>query len=186
MLAASARKNRSYLSQLGRLVRYKLVVPLRRAPHSPEYKARGVAIGMIWAMTPLVGIQMYLVSMTWLVMRRSPKTDFSLIIGCAWTWVSNVFTVPPIYYTFYITGQLMRGQWHDVAGFQSFMTTWDELFLVEGGFWEQIVALTSLLFESLGISMAIGCLPWAVVMGWLSYKMALSFAVRRQARKKAP
>ena len=185
MLAQHARMNRTCMDRFLRLVRYKLVIPLSRSHHPIEYKARGVAIGIAWAMTPLVGIQMYLVTMTWFILRHNPKADFNLIIGCAWTWVSNVFTVPPLYYTFYITGQLMRGQWHDVAGFQSFMVMWDEMFLVEGGVWEQTVALTALVVENVGISMAIGCLPWAVVCGWVSYRLSLTFLNKRKVRRES-
>ena len=39
--------------RIKRLLRLKLIVPLLRSPHPPEYKARGVAVGLMWAMTPL-------------------------------------------------------------------------------------------------------------------------------------
>lgn len=175
--------NRSCLDTLWRITRHRLVVPLKRSSQPPEYRARGVAVGMLWAMTPLVGIQMYLVTMTWLVMRRSPKTNFSVIIGCAWTWVTNVVTLPPIYYVFYVTGQVMRGQWDDLAGFNAFVKMWDESFSGTQGFWETTVSLMELLVENFGISMMVGCLPWAIASYFISYKLTYQFIMKRRARR---
>jgi len=59
-MAAATQIKRSFMENMRRLLRLKLLIPLRRSPHSPEYAARGVAVGMFWALTPLVGIQMYL------------------------------------------------------------------------------------------------------------------------------
>jgi hypothetical protein len=59
------RRNLSIADRLRGVLRYRLIVPLKRRRHSPEYTARGVMIGLFWAFTPMVGIQMYLVSMTW-------------------------------------------------------------------------------------------------------------------------
>jgi hypothetical protein len=100
-----------------RLIRIRLIVPLLRSPHPPEYKARGVAVGLAWAMTPLVGIQMWLVFMTWVASRKFFKWDFSLPLAIAWTWLTNVFTMIPIYYIFYVTGQIIRWQVDSISGY---------------------------------------------------------------------
>ena len=76
-------KKRNLWQNLGRICRYRLVIPILRSPHPPEYKARGVAVGTAWAMTPLVGIQMYLVFMTWLISKKVFKWNFSLPLGLA-------------------------------------------------------------------------------------------------------
>ncbi|MGY8991135.1 MAG: DUF2062 domain-containing protein, partial [Rhodospirillales bacterium] len=112
-----SKSNNSWINGLNRLIRYRLLIPLKRSAHSPEYTARGVMVGMVWAMTPTVGIQMGLVFGTWLFTRKFFKWDFSLINGMAWTWTTNVFTLIPIYYTFYITGQLMMGRFDDLSGY---------------------------------------------------------------------
>ena len=55
-MAAATQIKRSIMENMNRLLHLKLLIPLRRSPHSSEYAARGVAVGMFWALTPLVGI----------------------------------------------------------------------------------------------------------------------------------
>ena len=118
-----------------RLLHFKLVIPLKRSQESVEYIARGVAVGLAWAMTPLVGIQMTTVLLTWMVARFF-KWRFSLVIACAWTWVTNVVTMWPIYYVFYITGKLMMGQVHNIHAYTTFLQAAKESFSENASFWE--------------------------------------------------
>lgn len=178
------RVKRGFLDRMGRLSRLKLLIPLRRSPHEPEYSARGVAVGMFWALTPLVGIQMYLCLVTWFIAKPTRKFRFSLVIACAWTWVTNVFTMLPVYYTFYATGQIMRGDWHNITGYETFLSSWDEAFADGGGFWQVALDLMALLAKELGLSMGIGCLPYAIFGSWLSYKLSLKYIRRRRRKNK--
>ncbi len=177
------REDRGYWERLSRLTQLKLIVPLRRSRNSPEHAARGVAVGMFWAMTPLVGIQMYLCLMTWLAVKPWKNLSFSLVIACAWTWVTNVFTMLPIYYGFYVTGQIMRGHWDDITGYAKFLDSWDAAFTADAGFLEQTTELLGMLVRELGFSMAIGCLPYAVFWAWVGYVLSLKFVRRRHRRR---
>jgi len=103
------RNARSWWDRWVRLCRYKLVIPMKRSPHSPEHGARGVMIGLMWGLTPTVGIQMVFCLLTWVIAKRFFKWDFSLIISLAWTWTTNVITLVPAYYLFFLTGQVMLG-----------------------------------------------------------------------------
>ncbi len=179
------RMARGLWERMGRLSRLKLLIPLKRSPHSAEYSARGVGIGMFWALTPLVGIQMYLCLMTWLLLKPFKDFQFSLVISFAWTWVSNVFTMLPMYYGFYVTGQVMLGRWNDISGYATFLSSWDSAFSTDNGFWQGVLELLALLAAELGISMAVGCLPYAVIGGWASYVVALKYIRRRRERKLA-
>ena len=91
------KENTSLIRRFGRLLYLKLIVPLKRSKHPVSYTARGVLVGMMWAMTPLVGIQMTTVWFTWITAKFLFKWDFSLPVALAWTWVTNVFTMFPIY-----------------------------------------------------------------------------------------
>jgi len=71
-------KPKSYLSRqhglsvwhrFTRLMRYRLVIPILRARHEPEYTARGVFVGVAWGFTPTVGFQMPIVFVIWSIMR---------------------------------------------------------------------------------------------------------------------
>ena len=65
----TAIQSRPAMQVLRRMLRYRLLVPLLRAKHPPEYTARGVFIGLLVAMTPTVGVQMPICLVTWLVLR---------------------------------------------------------------------------------------------------------------------
>lgn len=175
------KKEHSLWQSFKRMCRYRLVVPLLRSPHPPEYKARGVAVGTAWAMTPLVGIQMYLVFMTWLIAKKVFKWHFSLPLGLAYTWITNVFTMIPIYYGFYVTGQWMMNR--PITGYADLKDTMKAVFFADYTFWEKIMASGKLLMQDWGVGMAVGCIPWAVVFGPLSYYLVLKFERARLARR---
>ncbi len=79
-------------------MRLRLVIPVLRSSATPEYTARGVFVGLLVAMTPTVGIQMAIVAVIWAVVRMvRPAWDFNVVVGMLWTWVTNVFTPPPLY-----------------------------------------------------------------------------------------
>lgn len=179
----SLSRSYTFLQQVGRLIRKKLIVPLIRSPHPPEYKARGVAVGLAWAMTPLVGIQMWLVFMTWAFLRKVFKWDFSLALGLAWTWVTNVFTMVPVYYAFYVVGQILRGRWDSISGYGNLKEIIAETFLADYDFLEQWVLFFKLLLKDWGISMAVGCIPFALVSGVVSYYITLKYERMRQQRR---
>ncbi len=178
------RRKQGVWNRLVRLSRYRLIVPILRSKHPPEYTARGVAVGLAWAMTPLVGIQMYLVFMTWLIARKLFKWDSSLIVGLAWTWVTNVFTMVPTYYVFYITGQVMLGNWDDISGYKSFANAYLQTFDADMSTWETIQMYTVMIVKDWGVAMAVGSLPWAALGGWVGYRFGLVYARRRAERIK--
>ena len=83
-----------------RLLRLRLIIPMFRARQPAENTARAVAVGLFWAFTPTFGIQMGLTFIHWYCSRTFLKKDFNVVVAMAWTWVTNVFTVPICYYLF--------------------------------------------------------------------------------------
>lgn len=172
-------RKRGFFKTLGLLLRVKLVVPMLRSKSAPEITARGALVGMAWAMTPLVGIQMYLVFMTWLFSRKVCKWDFSLPVGLAWTWVTNVFTVPPFYYAFYVTGKMMTGTFTERTTYAKF---YDLIMKIvnENGVVEALKATVAVLIKDWGFSMMIGSIPWIVFGGWGAYAWTLWYIRKRR------
>jgi len=184
MQAETLRVRHGLFERLKRLTRYRLIVPIIRSKHGPEYSARGVLVGMLVAMTPTVGVQMPIVAFLWLLMRIiRPSWDFSLIIAMAWTWVTNVVTAPPLYYLFVVTGRIMLGQWESLTGFDEFMQRFHVLMEVEAGplkqFWVYVIAV----FQIWGVPMFIGSIPWAIITAWPAYRWSYRIAVRRRMRR---
>jgi len=168
-----------------RLVRYRLVIPLLRSRHPPEHTARGVMIGVMWAMTPLVGIQMLCVLLTWIITTRLFSWNFNLVLGLAWTWVTNVFTVLPLYYAFYVSGQLILGHWNDLSGYEGFVSLWHGTFSPDAGFWEVTKGYTVDILQGWGLPLLVGSTPWIVITGIAGYVATLRLSKRRQARLEA-
>ena len=169
------RRQYGWWERLNRIIRYRLHIPMQRSRHSPEFIARGVMVGMVWAMTPTIGLQMAAVFVTWLFTRKVFSWDFSLVNGLAWTWVTNVFTAIPVFYLFYITGQAMLGRFDDITGYEAFRTAFEVSKDAGSGFWEVVSSWFAGVAIGLGLPMTVGCIPWAILTGWLAYRMSLRF-----------
>jgi hypothetical protein len=158
-------------------VRFRLFIPMQRSRHSPEHTARGVMVGLICACLPSPVGQMPLAFAAWVIARRLFRWDFSLIQGLAWTWVTNVFTSPPIYYGFFVTGQMMLGRWDDLGGYDSFARTFTAAISGDAGFLETLQSVGKVVVLEWGLAMWVGSLPWAALAGWLGYRLALRFVI---------
>ncbi len=180
-----ARPRQGWLAGLKRLVRLKLLVPMMRGAHMPEFTARGVATGVFWAMTPTFGIQMALVFGHWLAARRLFAWDFSLVNGLAWTWITNAFTILPAYYLFYVTGRLMQGEFSDISGYDTFTTGLAAAIDPHAGFFTQVGQGFMALVTDLGWPVLLGSLPWAVLSALVAYRASLSFVKRYRAQRLA-
>ncbi len=172
-------RKRGVFKTIVSLVRVKLIAPMIRSKNPPEVTARGAMIGMAWAMTPLVGVQMYLVFMTWLFTKRFFKWDFSLPVGLAWTWITNVFTMPPFYYTFYVTGKIMMGEFAERTTYAKFYNLIKTV-LAENGMIEALKAMGEVLIKDWGFAMMIGSVPWIIIGSWGAYKWTLWYIRRCQ------
>lgn len=156
----------------------KLIQPIIHSTKPIEYKARGVAVGLAWAMTPLVGIQMALVGITWSIAKIF-KWKFSLSLALIWTWVTNVITLPPVYYIFYVTGQMLRGNWEDISGYGTLKNMIETIFLSDIAFIEKFSKFCELFFIDWGVSLFIGCVPWVIIVSWAGYLLTIKYEKKR-------
>lgn len=180
-----ARKKNS----LKRLIRYRLHIPMMRSPHPPEHTARGVMVGMIWAMVPVFGLQMAAVLVTWALASKLMKWEFSLVNGLAWTWTTNIVTIIPTYYVFYVTGQAMLGRFDDITGYNSFYELFNTSVQPGATFFEAFWTWLKTLISGWGLPILVGSVPWTILSGWLGYRLSLNFVrayrERRAERMKA-
>jgi len=167
-------------------------VPLKRAPHPPEWAARATMIGLIWGLTPTVGIQVLGVFLTWIVARRLLRYDFGLLIAMVWTSVTNVLTAIPFYYAFFVTGQILLGHWSGLPGYNRFAERWREAVTPDLHWLGQIEAWAKVIVADWGFTMLIGSLPFAIVGAWVGYSLTYRFVLRyrharaeRMARRRA-
>lgn len=161
-------------NRLRRLARLRLVIPVLRSRHPPGYTARGAGIGMLVAMTPTVGVQMAICAAIWaLVKVLRPKWDFNVIVAMAWTWVTNVFTLGPIYYLFLVTGELMMGRWDGAGSYDAFSGRLRELLGQDTSWHEALWVYGVEIFTAWGVPMFLGSVPWALLSAWLTYRWSL-------------
>ena len=172
------------MNGLARMIRYRLHIPMKRSPQSPEHVARGVMVGCVWACTPIFGLHMAGSFLTWVIGRKIFKWDFSLVNALAWTWTTNVFTVIPCYYLFYLTGQAMLGRFTkgDEAG-QGFDTIAAQITAENTSMWDAIQLWFESLVSTVGLPLAVGWIPWSIFIGWMAYRLSHGFVVEHRKRK---
>ncbi|MHC8508308.1 MAG: DUF2062 domain-containing protein [Rhodospirillales bacterium] len=177
-----ARAAAGVFTRLGRAAYYRLIVPIKRSQHPPEHTARGVFAGVFWAFTPLVGVQMPITLLTWFVSRKVFKRDFNLIIALAWNWVTNVFTMLPTYYVFYLTGQVMLGRWDGLADYGAFAGMWTGILHSEAALHERLLEVLGQMARTQGLPLAVGWAPFALILSPLGYFWSLKLARMRRER----
>ena len=176
---------RRLATRFRRLILYRLIMPVLRAKTPPEYTARSVLFGMLVAMTPTVGIQMPIVFLIWLPVRYfRPQWNFNVVVAMAWTWVTNVFTLGPIYYVFLVTGRLMLGAEGSLTGYDEFVSMLQKSLETDAGTVESLWIYTVDLFRIWGVPMFVGSIPWAIIASWLSYRWSLRLVNRFRRRLK--
>ena len=164
---------------LNRIMRYRLVIPIARGRNDSLPTARGVAIGLLFALTPTVGIQMPIIAIIWGIMRwLRPTWRFNLIVALAWTWTTNVLTLPFVYYAYLATGKLILGYDDPFGGFEAFRTDLNAVLDMDIGIIESFWLYTVQIFENWGVPLFVGCVPWAIAGAWLGYVWCIKFMAK--------
>ena len=86
---------------LYRRISFFVVHHILHTDDTPGRIARGVAIGMFIAWLPLIGLQMILVLALSFIFRANK------VVGLPLVWISNPFTLGPVYYPSYLLGTAM-------------------------------------------------------------------------------
>lgn len=144
--------------------------------------ALGTAVGFFWAFTPLIGAQMSLVLLNWLIFRIF-SFRFSIPIAVALVWISNPFTMPPLYYFFYLIGKPflnLAGHETDTVSFSAFSGLFDEASAMN--FWDSIVFWGKIILNDLGLPMLVGGMLFGFPFAFASYFVTLPLIVRHRKK----
>jgi len=90
------------LGYFGRMFRRRFLKPVVRSRLKSDVLARTCCWGMVWGLTPSVGLQAVAVMISWVIADRWLKYRFNWPIAMVLTLVTNPFTLAPIY-AFYFT-----------------------------------------------------------------------------------
>jgi len=124
------------------------------------------------------------VFLIWLLLRFCLSgSPFNLPVALAWTWVSNAFTVPVFYYTFFLTGSLAIGADEGAAGFSEFANRLLVILSVPSSFTEFSSQLDAL-WKAYGAPLFLGCVPWAFLSGFAGYYWTLKLIERFRLRRR--
>lgn len=158
-----------------RITRDFCVYKVLHADDPPHRLALGIAIGIFVTFLPLIGIQMVVsVFLAWLC--RANK-----VVGVPLVWISNPFTMVPIYYPCYLIGCQLLGrssdEWQEVyPNFIEILTaadsTWGEIF---NFCWTNLLDFVA--------PLSVGSLMVASVLGVLTYYLSL-YAIRSYRLKR--
>jgi uncharacterized protein (DUF2062 family) len=139
-----------------------------------------VGLGVFWGLTPTVGFQTPLLLGVWGA-ARAIGWRASLVQNLAWTWINNPITMLPLYYLFYVTGQILMGHWADMSGYGAFVAVWSSTTDASRPVLERALTAAGVL----GWPTLIGCVPWAVAGALLGYRWSLGFLRHRAAVREA-
>ena len=180
---AARGKSRSWWQQLVHGLRRRLIVPILRERKPSEYTARGVLIGLGVALTPTVGVQIPMVLLIWMVIHNVYKHwDFNPVIAIAWTFISNIATLPFLYYLFVVTGRMMLGRFENLRGFDFFSERLGQSLPQDTGWLDSVWSYTIVLFDNFGLPLFLGSVPWALLSAWLGYHWSLRIVNNYRAR----
>ena len=156
---------------LTRFLPDKLLSQLRRVQGSPGSMARGSALGMWVAFTPTVGAQMLIVTALGMPLRANIPVAVALV------WISNPFTVIPIYFGCYWLGAALMGE--EKASFSEVTSLIGDRIaaIPEEGL---VSGMLSLGFDVL-VPMCVGSVVIATVLAVPTYFVALHLARRHRA-----
>ncbi len=183
----SARNKKNRVSGLLRFLYYRLIIPVLRSVDRPRTVARGVMIGLMVGATPTVGLQIVIIFGLWWFCNTVFKWKFSLILAMAWSFYSNALTMIPLYYLFYLSGSVFLLDFGHSQDFSHFEQALQSLKDTDEPFWHSFHHGVRLLWEKVGLSIFVGSLPYALVLGltgyWLSLRLATGWMKHKEAKR---
>jgi uncharacterized protein (DUF2062 family) len=149
------RNRRTFFQKLHRPVAGFIKFRILHVDDTPQRIARGIAVGLWIAFTPFLGLHMIL-ALALAALFRANKA-----LAVLFVWISNPFTLLPIYGSAYLTGRFLVGQFHpsllqpeqagDLLGelfsFSKMMTC-----LHSTAFWEEMAVV----FGKIGLEVIVG------------------------------
>lgn len=147
---------------------------------TPHRIAWGVLLGFVVAFTPTVGLQMMLFVAVATLLRANKVSGLPIV------WLTNPFTVVPIYYACWRIGAFFLGTDDDpergaeiIGRLVGTETEWSWGRLIEWAFWEEVGRT----MWELGAELWLGGLLVGVVLGLIFYPVTIwGVKVYRRAR----
>lgn len=152
------------------------VAPLVGSRNPPWFDARGVAVGLFVGFGCPVGGQVISLVLFRMIFR------FNSVVAFAFSWVSNPFSVLPMYYAYYYLGSLILHR-PSIMSRQAFREVMAPIVHTEY-FWESVHSFSSLGWDIM-LRWWVSAVLLAVVSGVIGYVATYHFQRLRCRRKAA-
>jgi hypothetical protein len=148
----------------------------------------GASMGILTALLPLFGIQLYVVLGLWMLARWAFGVTFNLPVCFATSWVMNPLTVVPLYYLYYLTGDALWDALTVPTPDWSF-AQFEAVFVAAvspgtGVWWERLFGGAIVLFSYFGWHIVLGSVLWAVPLSVAAH-LTTRWSVSRYRRHRA-
>ena len=150
---------------------------------SPERIAGGVFAGVLIAYTPLIGLHLLIGLFVAMIFRVNKFATLSFV------WISNVFTLIPIYYPSYLLGRKILnifGKEPEMSlneilrVFRGVLRELDVSSIIDPAFWDSLRHL----FTRVGAELFIGGILIGTVVATLAYQITVKSIKRHRQRPK--
>lgn len=165
-------------------LKIKLIKPILRARHPPDYTARGVGVGLFVAFTPTVGIQIPIIFALWAIARIVNRNlAFNPFLAMVWSMFTSVFTIAPLYFVFVQTGRFMLGRWLNIRSYEAYLSRFEKTAYSDTGWIEGVWTQAVGSLAEFGVPLFVGSLPWAIGFSIIGYLWSLRFVRRHRASR---
>jgi len=154
-------------------VRARLIAPFLIRDVPVHELAWGSAIGILTALLPLFGVQLYTALGLWMAARWAFGRTFNLPVCFAVSWVMNPLTVVPIYYAYYVTGDAV---WDALTVPTPDWTfgQFEDVFVAaiaprSGVWWERFFGGMAVLLDYFGWPIVLGSVLWSIPLSVAAY-----------------
>lgn len=162
----------------------KLIKPILRARHPPDYTARGVGVGLFVAFTPTVGIQIPIIFALWAIAKNVNRNlAFNPFLAMVWSMFTSVFTIAPLYYVFVQTGRFMLGRWLNIRSYEAYLSRFEKTAYSDTGWIEGVWTQAVGSLAEFGVPLFVGSLPWAIGFSIIGYLWSLRFVRRHRSSR---
>ncbi|TGL60736.1 DUF2062 domain-containing protein [Leptospira sarikeiensis] len=173
----------NFLRMIWRIIHKQIILPFQES-HAPIHEVcLGTTVGLIWSMTPLIGVQMYLGLGTWLIFRLI-GIRFYLPIAIAMIWITNPITLPFFYSLFYWIGKqvlIVLGIQFQEISFDTLLSIAKESESMDllSGFYHWSVFL----LDKMGLPMFIGGFVFGIPLALIGYPVTYNLLNAYRARR---
>ena len=162
-------------SSLYRRFSFFIVHRILHTDDTPGRIARGLAIGIFVAWLPLIGLQMLIILGLSFILRANK------LVGLPAAWISNPFTLVPVYYPSYLLGSAILGS--GVISIQDFEHRFGDIFLSALSWPARLEELASLIFTDFFYPTLIGSIPIGLIIAVACYFLSVRAIKRHRNRR---